>query len=192
MARSLYALVLLVPLGLGSSGCTAIAKMEAPSIRGAPDSTGLVVVETDITVIAAILGIRTQAEPRGGLLVRVDGTEGVVEGSASSGLVIFPDVPPGRWQIAMIAGEWQTGGGSVVNQYQVGPESVGEYTVDVRAGAPIYVGAEIDDDRRLGSAGIRYHRRADAAAEAKAWKWMRDVYEKSAWEPIFGAKAAGG
>lgn len=188
MVRSHIVSTLLVALVVGASGCTALERMEAPSLKSSPETSGLVVVEADITVIAAILGIKSSADPAGGLVVRVDGTHQSVEGGASSGYVIFPDVPPGRWQLVMIEGEWQSGSGSTWIEYGVPLESADAFTLDVRAGEPVYVAATIEDDRHIGGKGVSYHRRTDAAAEQKAWKWMSDIYDKSSWAPVFRAK----
>jgi hypothetical protein len=190
MARSHSASILVVSLAVASSACTAIAKLEAPSLKSTPDAAGVVVVEADITVHAAIFGIKSSADPVGGILARVDGTQEAVRGGSSSGYVVFPDLPPGRWQLVMIEGKWQSGNYYTVEKYGVPLKNVEEYTLDVRAGEPVYIGTKIDDDRRSDTQGVRYSRRNDPDAERKAWKWMGDVYEKSAWAPVFRARLA--
>jgi hypothetical protein len=194
MARSLLASLLLAGFVPGSMGCTALDKMQAPDLHGAPDSTGLVVVEADCTVIAAFLGIRSSATPVGGILARVDGAKETAKGGATSGHVVFSNLSPGKWQLVMVEAEWQTGNSTWENKYGVPLPSVADFTFDVRAGEPVYVRAQIEQDDRSDTRGVRFSRRVDPEAERKAWKWMSDVYENTAWGPIFRAKlgASGG
>lgn len=184
MVRRLYAAALIV----GTTACTALARLDAPSLHGTPESSGILVVDPDITVIAAIFGIRSSASPVGGILPRVDGTEQIVEGGSASGVVIFSDLPPGKWQLVMIEANWQAGDYTHLNRYGVPLESVDDFTFDVRAGEPIYVSTKIEDDRRSGSRGVRYQRRTDADGEREAWKSMSDIYAESAWAPVFRKK----
>lgn len=190
MIRSLFVAAGLAGIATTLSACSMLDKMNAPALKGAPDSTGLVVLEPHITVYAALLGIRQSATPVGGLLVRVDGTAQTARGAAAGGYLIFPDLAPGRWQVTTIEGDWQAGSATYRNEYPVPLESAGVLTFDVKSGEPIYVGMKIEDDARSDTKGLRFKRRDDPEAEKKAWTWMGETYEKTAWTPLFQARAA--
>jgi len=188
MARSLFAPALLACTALASSGCTALDRLSAPSLKSTPDATGMVVVEPDITIYAALFGIRSSASAAGGLLARVDGTAQVAHGTASSSYVIFPDLAPGKWQIASLEGKVQSGTSSTTWGYDIPSDSAAALTVDVKAGEAVYIGVKIDDDRHPSTWGVRCTRHDDPTAERKAWSWMDDIYEKTVWEPVFRSK----
>jgi hypothetical protein len=190
MTRSRLATLAVLSLASAFSGCKALSRMEAPSLEGSPDTSGLVVVEPDITVLAAILGITSSASPVGGVLASVDGTMRTAHGESTSDYVVFSNVPPGRWQLVGIEADWQQGSSTIRKRYGMPPESADAFTFDVHAGEAVYLGARIDDDARFDTRGVRYSRREDPGAEREAWEWMDDIYEKTSWEPVFRAKLA--
>ena len=162
--------------------CTALAKLGAPDLSGSPDSTGLVVVDCEVEVIAAILGIRSSATPVGGLLARVDGEKELAEGGEVSGLVVFSGLTPGRWQLAMIEADWQAGNSTWRKTLAVDPAESASFAFDVRAGEPVYVGrVRIEDDARSSSSGVRFALDPDSGAEQEAWQTLAEIYDEGAW-----------
>ncbi len=185
MTRLRFAMLAVLSLAIPSSGCKTLARMQAEPLEGSPETTGLVLVEPDITVFAAILGIKSSATPVGGLLASVDGTLQTAKGDSTRGYVVFSNLPPGKWQLVAIEADWHQGNYVVRKLYGVPPGSADSFTFDVRAGQTVYVAAQIDDDTRSDTRGIRFSQREDTNAERRAWEWMADIYGKSSWEPVF-------
>lgn len=187
MARSRLAAILFASPILVSA-CTTLARMSAPSLEGSPETTGVVVVQADVTVHDMLFGLKSGAAPVGGVIASVDGTKHVVHGKSTSDLVVFSNLPPGRWQLVMIEADWQSGNATWRKEFGVPIENIDAFTFDVRAGEPVYLGAKIEEDPRSDAHRLRFDRHDEPAAERKAWQWLDEVYEKSAWAPVFRAK----
>src|SRR5258706_3911904 len=108
MTRPRFRTTLHLSLALLTS-CSAIAKMSAPSLRGSPETTGIVVIEPDITFYADTLGTPYGERLVGGALTRAEDANRTVSGRPTSGLVVFSDLAPGTWRLTLIEGELQSG-----------------------------------------------------------------------------------
>lgn len=193
MPRSRIPPILPVSLVL-LSGCAGFAKATAPALEGAPAATGIVVVEPDITFYANTIGTPYGERLIGGAIVRADDAKQIVSGRPTSGLVVFSNLPPGRWRLSLIEGQLPQG---IMlrpedtfwrRHYEFSPESADAFTFEVRAGEAVYAGVGIVDDDRADSRGVRFKRLHDPAAEARAWTWMQELYQQSAWAPVFRSK----
>ena len=192
MARLRSGTILHVSLLL--SACSALDRMSAPSLEGSPETTGIVVIEPDITYYANTLGTPYGERLVGGALARVDDANHVVSGRPASGLVVFSNLAPGKWRLALIEGQlqpehmlppevtrWR-------RHYEFPLEGAGSFTFDVRAGEAVYAGAGIVDDDRAASRGVRFSRHDDPAAERTAWKRLAEIYRTSSWGPVLQAR----
>jgi len=176
------------------SGCSSLARMTAPSLEGSPETTGVLVIEPDITFYANTLGTAYGERLISGAVARADDAKVVVSGRPTSGLIVFSNLAPGRWRLTLIEGELQPGVQASTEftrwrrQYEVPPERADAFTFEVRAGEVAYAGAGIVDDDRADSRGVRISRHDDPAAEQKAWERLEELYRSSAWGPVLGAK----
>jgi hypothetical protein len=193
MVRPLFHALLGVSLTL-LAACSTLARMSAPTLQGSPETTGIVVIEPDITFYANTLGTPYGERLIGGALARADDEKQVVSGRATSGLVVFSNLAPGRWRLTLIEGELQPGiqVSSEITRwrrhYEIPPESADVFTFEVRAGEVVYAGAGIVDDDRADSRGVRVSRHDDPTAEQKARERMEDLYGTSSWGPVLRAK----
>lgn len=173
------------------SSCTALARIGSSHLEGTPDSTGLVVVEAEVDVIAAFIGLRTSASPVSGWLVSEDGKESVRGGSTtravSSDLVFFSNLAPGTWRLDRLEAIWTAGNARYRKYYVVPPELHSTFRFEVKAGKPLYVAVQIEEEGRDGS--VRFERCDDAEDEREAWEHLADVYDSSPWEPVFRSLA---
>lgn len=186
LIRALLRTALGLVLLQASAGCAALAKLDAPRLAGSPDSTGLVVVDSEAEVIAALFGVRSKATPTGGVLARMDGDQSIAYGRTAHDLVVFSGLAPGRWRLVAIDADWRAGSkpGSLVfhKTLEVGDREAPDFTFDVRAGEPLYVGrVKIEDDARAESRGVRFERVADRQAELRAWRMLAAIYDKGPW-----------
>jgi hypothetical protein len=157
----------LCAVGLALTSCTAIARMGSTPLEGTPASTGLVVVEAEIDIIAALLGTRSSANPVGGWIVSEDGGQSVWGGSTSRGLssdlVLFSNLTPGTWWLASLQATWTVGNSTLHGEYVIPLDRISEFRFEVKAGAPVYVGLQIEHDG--GDLSVRFERREDAEDE---------------------------
>ena len=192
MPRHRYRTIVLAALAL-LSGCGALDRISAPSLEGSPETTGIVVIEPDITFYAPTLGTPYGVRLISGALARVDDPKQVLRSRAVSGLVVFSNFAPGKWQLVLIEGELPPGHmlpdeyTRWRRHYEVPTANSDSFTFDVRAGEVVYAGAAIADDARAESRGIRFARHDDTAAERSAWSRMEELYPNSAWAPVFHA-----
>jgi hypothetical protein len=193
MARSRFCTILQASLAL-LSGCTALARMTAPSLEGSPQTTGLVVIEPDITFYADTIGTPYGERLISGALARADDASRVVSGRPTAGLVVFSNLATGTWRLTLIEGELQPGillkteSTRWHRHYEFPPEGADAFTFEVRAGEVVYAGAGIVDDDRADSRGVRIRRHDDSAAEEKAWERMEELYRTSSWGQVLRAK----
>jgi hypothetical protein len=193
MTRTLSRTILSTSFAL-LAGCSSFAKLTAPSLEGGPETTGMVVVEPDITFYANTIGTPYGERLIGGALARADDPKHVVQGRLTSGLVVFSNLTPGTWRLTLIEGQldpaihlrpedtmWR-------RHYEVPPELAESFTFEVRAGEVVYAGAGIVDDDRAQTRGVRMIRQDDPAAEQQAWKRMADLYGTSSWGSILHAR----
>jgi hypothetical protein len=193
MARSRFRTILHASLAL-LFGCAAFDKLGAPSLQGSPETTGLVVIEPDITFYANTIGTPYGERLLGGVLARAEDAHHVVSGRPTSGLVVFSNLAPGTWRLALIEGQLQPG--IMLNpedtrwprHYEFPPEGADAFTFEVRAGEVVYAGVGIVDDDRADTRGVRISRHDDPTAEKMAWVRMDELYRTSAWGPVFRAK----
>jgi hypothetical protein len=189
MARFHIRTILCVSLAL-FAGCSTLARMSAPSLEGSPETTGIVVVEPDITFYANTLGTRYGGRLISGALARADDPKQIVSGRATSGLLVFSNLAPGKWRLTLVEGELQPGvqvSPEITRwrrHYEVPADSADVFTFEVRAGEAVYAGAGIVDDDRADSRGVRFSRHDDPVAEQRAWERMADLYGSSSWGPI--------
>lgn len=194
MAPPWFCALLHVSFALLFSGCSTIARISAPSLQGSPETTGIVVIQPDLTFYENILGTAYGERLIGGALARADDANQVVSGRATSGLVVFSNLAPGTWRLTLIEGQlepWIDLPPEVTRwrrHCEVPPENADAFAFEVRAGEVVYAGAEIVDDDRAESRGVRFSRRDDPAAEENAWRRMEELYRTSFWGPILRAK----
>jgi hypothetical protein len=193
MTRPRFRRILLASLALLPAG-SSFACVSAPSLGGSPQTTGIVVVEPDITFYANTIGTPYGERLISGAMARADDANQVVSGLPTSGLVVFSDLAPGRWRLTLIEGQLPAGIMLQEDQmrwrrhYEVPPESADAFTFEVRAGEVVYAGAGIVDDDRADSRGVRWKRHDDPAAEQQAWKRMVELYGTSSWGPVLHAR----
>jgi hypothetical protein len=177
------------------AGCAGFSQVTAPSLDGSPAATGVVVIEPDITFYANTIGTPYGERLIGGALARADDVKHVVRGSPTSGLVVFSNLAPGRWHLALIEGQLPQG---IMlrpedtywrRHYEFPPEGADSFTFEVRAGEVAYAAVGIVDDDRASSRGVRFTRHDDPAVEMQAWKRMEELYRTTAWGPVFAAKS---
>lgn len=174
------------------AGCTAFARATAPSLQGTPESTGIVVVEPDITYHENILGTPYGERLIGGAIARAGDANQVVSGRPTSGLVVFSNLTPGKWRLSLIEGQldpWQNIPAEHTRwrrHFEFPPEDA--FTFEVRAGEAVYAGVGIVDDDQAESRGVRFSRHDDPVAEHRAWTRMEELYRTSSWGPVLHAK----
>jgi hypothetical protein len=187
--RPLIAAMLCAVCGLAALGCTLFNKYGAASLKGHPDSTGFVVVDSRVDVIAAILDVHTVGMASGGVLARADGEHETAHAGMAEDLLVFSGLHPGRWQLVSIDGVWAAGRNPANQRFHVPADQARELTFDVRAGEPVYLGVvDIVNDRRVASQGVRFQLKPDPAAEKKAWTTLAKIYGDGEWGTPLRAK----
>ena len=191
--RSRVGRILIASLPL-AAGCATWARITAPSLEGSPETTGIVVIEPDITFLENILGAPYGERLIGGAITRAGDSNEVVSGRPTSGLVVFSNLAPGAWRLSLIEGQLERATNLPPEHtrwrkhYELPPESAGDFTFEVRAGEVVYAAVEIVDDDQAESRGVRFRRHDHPIAEEKAWRRMEELYGNSGWAPAFRAK----
>jgi hypothetical protein len=163
------------------SGCTAIDRINAPTLSGNPATSALVVVDCE-AVMHGMFGVKSPQQVVQGQLLDSDGFN-PIEGRAISGLMIFPRVPPGRYYLARVNTVWQAGTISNEHTYVIPPEKVPILTVNTKAGEPRFLGiVTVEEIRNRRERGINVGLRPGKEAELKAWQRVLRIYQDSPWD----------
>lgn len=188
MIRPLLLALLCVACGFAATGCK-LNKYGASDLEGEPDSSGLVVVDSQVDVLAAVFGLHSHALPSGGLLTRADGERGTARAGTATELLVFSDLHPGRWQLVSIDADWAAGRSPAHETFSVPAELAQAFTFDVRVGEPVYLGVvRVEDDRRAKSLGVRFELKPDPEAQKKTWEKLVEIYGDGPWGTRLRAK----
>jgi hypothetical protein len=83
---------------------------KSPPIEGNPDLSGIIIVNCEIIanfqdhgLLYALLGIDDHAETTSGAVAGVDGI--LLEGRASKNVIVFPNLQPGTYKVAIVRGD---------------------------------------------------------------------------------------
>ncbi len=170
--------------------CASFDRMGSAPLFGEPASTGLVVIEAEVDIIAALLGTRSSANPSGGWLVRENGVESVQGGTTSRGfssnLLVFSNLTPGTWHLTRLEADWTVGSARHKKLYEIPLELVPQFQFEVQAGQPLHAGLLVEERGSDGS--LRFERRA-AEDTQKVWKHLAKIHASSPWAPIFKSLA---
>lgn len=162
------------------SSCAALDKLTAPSLIGTPATSSLVVVKVDATV-HGILGIVTDQQIQGGVLLSTDGSKRF-DGSSVTDLIIFSNVPPGEYNLARIQTTWNAGTMVYTNTYNVPPEAVLNFVLTTKLGEPRFLGlVKLQDVRNTKEMKQVFSLEPSKEAELATWRKFVQVYEGSPW-----------
>ncbi|MEK6726572.1 MAG: hypothetical protein AABY54_08515 [Deltaproteobacteria bacterium] len=172
---------------LGS--CAVIDKINAPTLEGAPATSALVVVNCE-AVMHGMLGLKTPQQVTGGTLRDADGFN-PIRGRTVSGLIIFSNVPPGRYYLAKIETTWQAGNTTWQHTYEVPPEKIPSLTVSTTLGEPTFLGVvTVEEIRKPSERGVTFRHNPSKDAELGAWRKFLQLYEGSVWENMIKKRIA--
>lgn len=125
--------------------------------------------------------IITSQNVQRGALLRNDRSS-IIYGKVVGGLIIFSDVPPGEYNLALIEATWQQGTLVKHHIYNVPPEKIINYTFSVKVGEPKYLGiVTVEDVRKFSERGINFGIKENKKAEISAWEKFNQMYDGSPW-----------
>ncbi|MDH4216729.1 MAG: hypothetical protein OEV23_07555 [Gallionella sp.] len=161
-------------------GCATLDKINAPSLSGSPTTSALVVVKSE-AVMHGMLGLKTPQQVEGGVLLSTDGSKRV-EGRAVAGLIIFSDVAPGEYNLAIIQTTWRAGNMVWQHTYNVPPEKALNFVISVKVGEPKYLGVvTIEEIRKTTERGVIFELKPSKEGEDTAWEKFTQLYQGSPW-----------
>ncbi|UCD17322.1 MAG: hypothetical protein JSV44_12875 [Candidatus Zixiibacteriota bacterium] len=178
---------------------------------GPPDSTGLVIVECQVfydtpdnllqpgklvmsELKESIFGEKEALSICGGSLRdshgnRILGAAYGVDWSETEMLILFCDLPPGLYRLAQVEARYSDYNDEAEeyeytrSKINIPPGALGELTVTVQPGDPVFIGRLIIFDDRDSEEDDRFHIDADPKYEVRAYKKLLKKYKRSPWVP---------
>ena len=172
-------------LALSMGGGAKAAQRAPQDALGSPEGTGLLIVEVGFDRARSARLFGGGADDVRGYLQWLGDAPRVFEAVESKDLIVFSGLSPGPYRLAGISATMKSGNLSWPLQAQM-PQDDARYSVDVKAGTPVYLGkVTVADQQRLFSAG----RAAPPAATiehnpklaGEAWKRFLGAHGKTAW-----------
>ncbi len=169
-------------------GCAAIDKANAPLLSGSPATSALIVVKSEAfivnkseAVIQGLFDLKTSQQIESGVLLSPDGSVRV-EGRAVAGLIIFSNVAPGEYNLAIVQTSSRSGTTTWQHNYYIPPEHASNFVISVTAGEAKFLGiVTIEDVRSTSERGVIFALNPSKKAEASAWEKFTQLYPGSAW-----------
>lgn len=180
-ATSSFSLAILFSLFL--SGCATVDKITAPSLKGDPSTSSVVVVKCKSSW-QGVLGIKESQDAVSGVILSVVSPQEVkqVNGRAAANLIIFSDVPPGEYNLASVATIRHTSNGGKWRQvYNVPGDDATKYVFTVKAGEPKYLGVVTIEETQTLKRSVAFGLKESSGAEKEAWEKFSSLYPQSAW-----------
>ena len=180
------ALPFLFAVSLLSNGCTTVNKITAPSLKGDPSASSVVVVKCESSW-RGVLPMKTPQQPMRGILLSTDGKKslaghGMADLARRNDLIIFSDVPPGEYHLAMVQVSRQMQNqGTWVETYNIPGEDVAKYVFSAKAGEPKYLGVVTIDETQKLKRSVVFGLKPGTEAEIAAWEKFVSLYPGSAW-----------
>jgi hypothetical protein len=183
-------------LALSMGGGATAAQRASQDALGSPEGTGLVIVEVGFERARTARLFGGGGDDVRGYLQWLGDTPRVIEAAESKDLLVFSGLPPGPYRLAGISATMKSGNVSWPLQAQMPPDDA-HYSVDVKAGTPVYLGkVTVADQQRLFSVGRAAPPTATIEHNPKlageAWKRFLSAHGKTAWAARVREHLAGG
>jgi hypothetical protein len=148
-------------------------------LGGSPDVAGLLVVDAEVST-KSFMGDKSDSTPVNVVIRKVIG-DVLIEGERVGDLFVFQGLKPGRYQLVSVS----TKRGKKETALAVPSESEEQFTFEVAAGVPLYLGVvTIQQDMQLKELGVHYQLNADASRARAAWKSLIEQQTRSRWKPV--------
>ncbi|MEJ2379904.1 MAG: hypothetical protein P8076_01800 [Gammaproteobacteria bacterium] len=181
MIRSLAALAL-----IGCVACTPVRSV--PAISGTAHGGGLLVIGCRVW-IRGDLDQRTRAHVDQGVLLGSGGAADTYSGQVIDGLLVFADLPPGRYRLALINASYHKGTTVAQDVFLVPPAMTDRLTFHVGAGKATYGGRLQIIGRLAGGAdGGAFTLKQDRRLELQAWRKLLARYPHGSWAGTIRAR----
>jgi hypothetical protein len=175
---------LLLPASLLCLGsCTALDRLNAPTLEGDPASTALIIVACPDVDLPGLFGSKRPQPATGAYLQNMSEPDPRFGGAVHQ-LAIFSHLPPGEYQLSGIATHSVIGKQEVKDDFEIPPEQAANIEVSARAGEAIFLGKVTLDVARpwMKPQSIVSHRDTSKEAELHAWNEFLQLYPGSIWE----------
>jgi hypothetical protein len=176
----------LLAVSLSLHGCTAVNKITAPSLRGDPSASSVVVVKCESSW-QGLMPMKTPQQPMLGILVSTDGKlsvegYGMVDLARKNNLIIFSGVVPGEYNLAMVQVSRQVQNqGTWLETYNIPGEDSVKYVFTAKAGEPKYLGVVTIDETQKLKRSVVFGLKPGKEAEIGAWEKFISLYSGSPW-----------
>lgn len=148
-------------------------------LSGSPDLAGLLVVEPEVKT-RSFMGADSQP-PVVKVVVRKVVGDLLVEGEPLDGRFVFQGLKPGQYQLVSV----YTRPGKKDIEIGVPPESEEQFSFEVQAGVPLYLGVlRVQQDLRMRELGAHFQFVTDAERERAAWRALLKHLSRSSWKPV--------
>jgi uncharacterized protein YceK len=168
------------------NGCSTVNKITAPSLKGDPSASSVVVVKCESSW-RGVLPMKTPQQPMQGILLSTDGKtslagHGMADLARRNDLIIFSDVPPGEYHLAMVQVSRQVQNqGTWVETYNIPGEDVTKYVFTAKTGEPKYLGVVTIDETQKLKRSVVFGLKPGKEAEIAAWEKFLSLYPGSSW-----------
>lgn len=163
-------------------GCVACAPVRPrPPLTGGSHDGGLLVIGCRVW-IKGNLDQRTQARVDQGVLLGSGGAADTYSGQVVDGLLVFAELPPGRYRLALVNASYRKGAAAVQDVFLVPPAMTDRLTFHVGPGRAIYAGRlQVVAQQAGGAAGGSFTLKQDPRFELRAWRKLLARYPHGSW-----------
>lgn len=170
-------------------GCVACAPVH-PRMPTAGDTHdgGLLVIGCRVWV-KGDLDQRTQARLDQGVLLGSGGAADTYKGQVIDGLLVFADLPPGRYRLALVNASYRKNATVIQDVFLVPPAMTDRLTFHVAAGKAVYAGRLQIVGRGAGGApGGSFTLKREPQFALRAWKKLLARYPHGSWAGAIEAR----
>jgi len=131
-----------------------------------------------------MLGIKESQGAVSGVILSIVGPQEVkqVNGRAVANLIIFSDVPSGKYNLASVETIRHTSNGGQWHQvYNIPGDDAMKYVFTVQAGEPKYLGVVTIEETQTLKRSVAFGLKESSGAEKEAWEKFSSLYPQSAW-----------
>ena len=173
--------VILVSLFL--SGCASVDRITAPSLKGDPSTSSVVVVKCESSW-RGMLGFKESQNVVSGAILSIRGPKqvNIVNGRGVANLLIFSDVTPGEYNLGRVETTRHVANqGTWHESYNIPGEDARNYVFTVKTGEPKYLGVVTVEETQKLKRSVVFGLQQSKEAEIAAWEKFNSLYAESAW-----------